>query len=136
MENKTVEPEAPTVIVEKSCKMHMDCLHQTPTTCNVDCEFYNPMQGVEPSTTSQVEGDHQLALAKSKLEKFDKSKEMIVLKDHVFLMQSISPKKIILKFKKKMKPGTLPEGTYCFLDKENNEVAELSQSFKKLNIFL
>lgn len=119
---------------EKSCKLFQKCPEATEETCNVDCEIYNPIDWIEPTTESKKDQDsikdtslESLTLSTLKLSdlsKFDKNLEFVVLKKHIFYMQNISPKKIILKFKRKLKStDTLPDGTYCFSDNNNQKIA-------------
>lgn len=114
---------------ERSCKMHGNCTHNIePANCTVDCEYYNPLDNVEPDSISKkteldMEPKPDRPILKlSDLPKFDKNFEFVVLKKHVFYMQSISPKKIILKFKRKLKKtDVFPDGVYCFTDTINDK---------------
>lgn len=128
---------------ERSCKMYGNCNHDIePKNCNVDCGYYNPLVNVDPDTISKkTEPDikeipnksNDPVLKLSDLPKFDKQFEFIVLKKHVFYMQNISPKKIILKFKRKLKnTDSLPDGVYCFQDK-NGALVEFKNVFKILD---
>jgi len=111
------------------CKFDGDCINFiTEEHCSIHCEFYNP---IDDSILKDVEvmADEIIKKQKNKkdinlkfsaLPKFDKLHEFIVLKRHVFEMQSISPKKIILKFKRKLtKTDTIADGCYVFVDKED-----------------
>lgn len=128
---------------EQSCKLFQNCPEATVKTCNVDCEIYNPVDGIEPTTISKkddVAKEEPQGLATmstiklSDLPKFDKNLEFVVLKKHIFYMQSISPKKIILKFKRKLKStDTLPDGVYCFHDTAGKEI-EFKPVFKAYDI--
>jgi len=72
-------------------------------------------------------------ILRSDLPKFDKMHEFVVLKNHVFFMQSVSPKKIILKFKRKLKEKeALPDGCYIFKDDKGNLI-EHAKIFGKLD---
>jgi len=124
---------------EQSCKMFGNCTHTENRIkdCNVDCDYYNPIDGIiEPSSISKkpkldVKSESKSPIIKlSDLPKFDKTFEFVVLKKHVFYMQSISPKKIILKFKRKLKDtNTLPDGVYGFTDTQKNKL-DVKKIFK------
>ena len=112
------------------CKMIDDCNHdQTAETCNPSCEFYNPVNGkvpeeIELKAEEQIKAEdknpNDINLKISAMEKFDKLHEFVVLKRHVFQMQSISPKKIILKFKRKLKEtDKIQDGCFVFVDKDD-----------------
>ena len=113
---------------EPECKMLNNCTHeQTTETCNPECDYYNPIDGsvspeleeiVEQAIKTKNEKDVNLKL--SGLPKFDKKHEFIVMKRHVFEMQNISPKKIILKFKRKLKDtDKIADGCYVLVDKDD-----------------
>lgn len=126
---------------ERSCKMHGNCTHDDieHAKCTVDCDYYNYLDGTKPDTISKkteldIESKQDKPVLKlSDLPKFDKKFEFVVLKKHVFYMQSISPKKIILKFKRKLKDtDSLPDGVYCFHDK-NSVMVPFKKVFKILD---
>ena len=127
---------------ERSCKMFGNCNHTDIKieNCNVDCDFYNPLDGIKPDSISKkpkekiiVPDPNSPILELSDLPKFDKLHEFVVLKRHVFQMQSISPKKIILKFKRKLnKDDMLPDGCYTFKD-QNKKLLKSSKVFAQFN---
>lgn len=96
--------------------------------CGPACEYYNPVDGsVSPELEKLV--DHEIEKTKNKkditlklsgLPKFDKKHEFMVMKKHVFEMQSISPKKIIFKFKRKLNDtDKIKDGCYVFVDRDD-----------------
>jgi len=126
---------------EKSCKMFGNCTEFTEIKkCNKDCGFYNSKnediskevdQAAEEELKKEEEDKPIIQL--STLPKFDKMHEFVVLKNHVFFMQNVSPKKIILKYKRKLgKKDTLPDGCYVFKDKNDNLI-EHAKIFGKLD---
>ena len=69
---------------------------------------------------AEVKKNPNINLRKSVLDKFDKQHEFVVLKKRIFSIQSVSPKKIILKYKRRLRENdTLPEGLYLFRDKDD-----------------
>lgn len=116
---------------ERSCKMYGNCNNETKENkCTVNCGFYHPVEGVTPDTKVEEPKENPIKIKKndpiltlSQLPKFDKELEFVVMKRHIFYMQSISPKKIILKYKRKLKDtDKLPDGVYCFHDQEQNKL--------------
>jgi len=63
----------------------------------------------------------KINLKKSEMDSgFDKQHEFIILKKHVFEIQSVSPKKVILKYKRKLnKTDHIADGIYVFTDGED-----------------
>lgn len=111
------------------CKMHGNCnLGKEAKDCTTACENYNPKN---PNETMEIteemmeqekksKNPNDVNLKISKMERFDTKHEFVVLKKHVFEFQSISPKKIILKYKRKLnKTDQLADGVYVFTDKDN-----------------
>jgi len=114
---------------EKSCKLYGKCSTAKEESCNTDCELYNPKdkteaKEVEAKAEKQAPEKSKINLQLSNLPKFDKQNEFVVLKKHVFQLQSISPKKVILKFRRKLtKTDKIQDGCYVFRD-ENNELLD------------
>ena len=114
------------------CKMEdKNCTEFTiKEKCNADCEFYNP---VDDHITEKVEEqikESKPVLQFSPLPKFDKNFEFVVLKNHVFQFQSISPKKIILKFKRKLnKAESMQDGCYIFKNPGDGVMLKQTQIF-------
>lgn len=121
---------------ERSCtKFGKGCEIASMKTCNVDCIDYES-NGAEPDSESkfkkikppekppeqsplQAKG---IGIFRSSLPKFSKKIEFVVLKGHIFNIQSVSPKKIILKFKAMTnKKDPLPDGIFCFRDQDNEQ---------------
>jgi len=122
---------------EKRCKMFGNCTHFTTTeACTTACEFYNPKnpeEVVEMPDEIMEEKRPDVVLSLSDLPKFDKTHEFMVMKKHVFLMQSISPKKIIMKYKRKLKEtDKLADGCYVFRD-QKGELLDPSKTFAKFD---
>lgn len=111
------------------CKLIDNCNHYvSDTLCNPTCDFYNPEDdSVSPELEALIEeeikktkNDKDINLKLSGLEKFDKTHEFVVLKKHIFELQSISPKKIILKYKRKLNDtDRIADGVYVFTDKND-----------------
>jgi len=125
------------VKLDKSCKMHKNCTEfTTEEKCNPKCDFYNPIDGSTPEKVDEAAEKklkNEIIITQSDLEKFDKLHEFIILKKHVFAIQNVSPKKIILKFKRKLqKTDKLPNGVYVFKD-QNGQLLEPIKEFKKLD---
>lgn len=109
--------------------------------CNPTCTHYNP---VDESVSTELEelieeevkktkNQKDINLKLSGMEKFNKTHEFVVLKKHVFEFQSISPKKIILKYKRKLnKTDKIADGCYVFTDK-NDELLIPHQVFLKFD---
>lgn len=123
---------------EESCKMYGNCVEfTTEDKCNPSCDFYNPKddllsEKMEKDIEEQLERP-EVKLELSNLPKFDKIHEFFVIKGHVFLMQSVSPKKIILKFKRKLKESDkLNDGCYVFRDQEE-KLLEPAKVFVKFD---
>jgi len=110
---------------ERSCKKYRNgCEIASMKTCNVSCIDYES-NGKKPDseTTMKIIRDTKEPkdlnnevtgnVLRSTLPKFSKGKEFVVLKKHIFNIQSISPKKIILKFKgMTTKENPLPDGIF------------------------
>lgn len=123
------------------CKMFKSCNHYTTVDkCTTACEFYNPKNpneviDIPKEVIAQAEAKEQpdLKLELSNLPKFDKIHEFFVMKSHVFMMQSVSPKKIILKYKRKLKKSdNLADGCYIFKDAKG-ELLQSDKVFKKMD---
>lgn len=106
--------------------------------CGPSCDFYNP---IDDSVSSDLEKKIEEAekeipairLMFSDLPKFDKNFEFVVLKKHVFKFQSVSPKKIILKYKRRLKDTDgLQDGCYIFRGKDN-ELLDPVKTFNRLD---
>ena len=118
---------------ERSCKnFGTGCKIATMATCNIDCPSYasngkDPDSGpkiekVKPETKKSVLQKKGVGIFRSKLPKFSKKIEFVVLKGHIFNIQSISPKKIILKFKAMTnEKDPLPDGIFCFRDEDDHQ---------------
>ena len=122
----------------RPCKMVDNCNHeQTAETCNKDCEYYNPEDDSElinslPEEEIKMDnGKTRTKIVNSGFEKFNKSHEFIVLKKHVFEIQSVSPKKLILKFKRKLKKDdVIMDGCYVF--KTGGEIQNVHKVFTQM----
>lgn len=123
------------------CKMEGNCTEYTiAENCNPTCDFYNPIDEHIPEDV-QKQLDKEEIIKKSNpilefssLLKFDKTHEFIVLKKHVFQMQSISPKKIILKFKRKLnEKDAISDGCYTFKD-QNMKLLNPMKVFRKMDM--
>jgi len=121
------------------CKMFGDCNHyseEEADKCTTVCEFYNPKNPEEVvEMPDEVVEDKRpdVKLELSNLPKFDKKHEFMVMKKHVFTMQSISPKKIILKYQRRLKDSdNLADGTYIFKDQQD-KLLEPMKVFKKFD---
>ena len=82
----------------------------------------------------KIQTKQELTLIKSTGENFVKEKDIIVLKGHMFFIQSISPKKLILKLVRRFKQEeTLVDGIFCYIDKNNKlkKNKEVLSSFGK-----
>ena len=112
------------------CKLFGNCTNfTTKEECNTACDYYapkNPEEELEipDEVLEQAEvkskNPKDINLKVSGLQKFDKTHEFMVLKKHVFEMQSISPKKIILKYKRKLnQTDKIADGVYVFVDKDD-----------------
>lgn len=103
-------------IGETSCKKHGGCDVATEKTCNPDCIDYDS-NGKEPNTPGKInkpEKPKGPMIVPSTLKNFSKRSEFVVMKGKVFNIQSISPKKIILKLKGAVNAKhPLPTGIYC-----------------------
>lgn len=122
---------------EKRCKMYGNCNHfPTAKECSTGCEFYNPRNPKEivelPDEILEEKADIKLEF--SDLSKFDKKHEFFVFKKHVFMAQSISLKKIILKYKRRLKKSddSLTDGCYIFKN-QKGELLEPEKVFKKFD---
>ncbi|MHA1739238.1 MAG: hypothetical protein ACTSWD_11680 [Candidatus Heimdallarchaeota archaeon] len=124
------------------CKLIDNCNHeQTAETCNDSCEYYNPeddsispeMESLVKEEIKKSKNEKDINLKHSAMEKFDKNHEFVVLKKHVFELQSISPKKIILKYKRKLnKTDNINDGIYVFTDR-NDELLIPHKVFAKFD---
>jgi len=124
------------------CKMVNDCVHKVNEECpETPCEFYNPIdnhipEGLEDEI-EKAEAEEKEAkpiLQFSTLPKFDKHHEFVVMKNHVFQFQSISPKKLILKFKRKLNDKeNIPDGCYTFTNPVTKKLLDQSKIFGVLN---
>lgn len=123
---------------DESCKMYGNCVEfTTADKCNPSCDFYNPKNGVLPEAVEKAVDKAMerpdVKLEYSDLPKFDKVHEFFVMKKHVFLMQSVSPKKIILKFKRKLRDtDKLNDGCYVFRN-QKGELLEPAKVFVKFD---
>ena len=129
---------------EKKCKMVGNCNEfTTEDKCNSSCDFYNSgdVEILSEEMEKKVEAELKkeslkrpdVRLEYSDLPKFDKGHEFFVMKKHVFLIQSVSPKKIILKFKRKLsQTDALQDGCYVFKD-QKGEVLEPTKVFLKFD---
>ena len=120
---------------EESCKMFKNCIEYTEETCNTKCNFYNPKNTDEvlEMPDEVLEEKPTLKLELSNLPKFDKKHEFFVMKHHVFQMQSVSPKKIILKYKRKLRDTDgLGDGCYIFKD-QKGQLLEPLKVFAKMD---
>lgn len=122
---------------EKRCKLFGGCANfTTADKCNTSCDFYNPKnpdEVLEIPKEVVEEKKSDVTMAPSDLPKFDKFHEFFVIKRHVFIMQSVSPKKIILKYKRKLKKSdNLADGCYIFRN-QNNELLDPSKVFTKFD---
>jgi len=129
---------------ETKCKMFGNCtVYDDPKNCTTACDHYNPKNPDEELNLEEVEMPDEIIgtspeipdvrLMFSDLQKFDKNFEFAVLKKHVFTFQSISPKKIILKYRRKLKnTDGLHDGCYIFRGKED-ELLEPLKTFKFLD---
>lgn len=115
--------------VEEPCKVYGKCNNfTTEENCNPGCEFYAPAGEIQ-----ELPEIPDVRMIVSNLPKFDRFHEFFVIKKHVFIMQSVSPKKIILKFKRKLKEtDRLPDGCYVFKDSED-ELMEPLKVFAKFD---
>jgi hypothetical protein len=110
----------------------------TADKCTTACHFYNPKNpneevNIPEAIKEDSEERPEIKLALSDLPKFDKTHEFFVMKKHVFMAQSISPKKIILKYKRRLKESdSLQDGCYIFRDKNDN-LLEPEKVFKKFD---
>jgi len=85
--------------------------------------------------TPKSKNPNDVNLKSSGLPKFDKAHEFIVLKGHIFEIQSISIKKIIIKNKRKLSDtDKLADGCYVFVDKDDKLLLprKVFSKFKKL----
>lgn len=132
---------------ERSCKKHSKCEIASEKTCNVDCIDYVSNGGFPDSTNKFVKEEEAkkeksplqkkgISIFKSNLPNFSKQMEFVVLKGHIFTIQSVSPKKIILKFKSMVNTSDpIPDGIFCFRDEDDNQkiktIHEVNQSNQK-----
>ena len=117
------------------CKLFGNCPNfTTADKCTTGCHFYvskNPDEMVEISdkVDTEIKGD-LIKLLASDLPKFDKKHEFFVMKRHVFILQSVSPKKIVLKYKRKLSnTDGLTDGCYIFRD-QKDKLLEPTKVFK------
>ncbi|MCP4650405.1 MAG: hypothetical protein GY853_10050 [PVC group bacterium] len=139
MQEQRPEEELEEVLVEENCcKMYgKNCMHFiTEEKCNSLCDFYNSKEEVNPEELDEliekaVEKPN-IKLEHSTLPKFDKLHEFFVMKNHVFLLQSVSPKKIILKFSQKLKDtDSIGDGCYTFKN-QKDELLEPRKVFLEM----
>ena len=118
---------------EKRCKLFGNCNNfSTAEKCNTSCEFYNPKNPNEVVKLPEKKSP-DIKLELSNLPRFDKKHEFFVMKKHVFKMQSVSHKKIILKYKRKLKDTDgLGDGCYIFRDKQG-QLLEPTKVFAKMD---
>ncbi len=113
------------------CKLYGNCnLGKEHHECTTACENYNPKNENEnieipaevlEQEEKKFENTEDINLKLSGLGKFDKKYEFIIIKKHIFVFQNISPKKIILKYKRKLnKTDNIADGCYIFVDKDDN----------------
>ncbi len=123
------------------CKLYGNCPEFTTVDkCTTGCDYYNPKNPDEEIdipeeviAKAEAEERPEIKLIFSDLPKFDKIHEFFVMKKHVFMMQSISPKKIILKYKRRLKDtDKLNDGCYIFRN-QKNELLEPEKVFKKFD---
>jgi hypothetical protein len=121
-----------TTKIEPPCKVYGNCNNfTTEEKCNPDCDFYAPSGEIEE--IPELPEVPAVRMIVSRLPSFDKRHEFVVIKKHVFIMQSVSPKKIILKFKRKLKDtDSLPDGCYIFKDPKE-ELLEPLKVFTKFD---
>lgn len=123
---------------EQSCIKYGSCKTATYMTCNRKCAFYelNPGYKVMEDVKPEAEGGPQIV--RSPNTTFNKREDMVVLGGKIFEIQSITPKKILLKYRQKMtkaKSGQmLPDGVFCF--KVNGKVAEVAKVLRENKIRL
>lgn len=117
----------------RKCKSFGECEDfTTAEECTTACKSYVPKNPNEVMELPDEVEAPELKLEYSNLPKFDKKHEFFVMKGHVFLMQNVSPKKIILKYRKKLKESDkLQDGCYVFKDMDGN-LLEPSKEFKKM----
>lgn len=107
---------------ERSCVVFGKCDIANEKICNVDCLSYRcngePPDSVAKFTKSDMPPkeptepkEKQVQMVQSTFPNFSKTKEFIVLKGHIFHIQSVSPKKLVLKLKGKDKK--LPNGIFA-----------------------
>jgi len=124
--------------VNKKCKMYgQKCDNFVNVEgCTTGCNYYNPKNldevlGLPDEILTEEKPDIILGL--SDLPKFDKNFEFFVAKKNVFIMQSVSPKKIILKYKRKLKESdSLTDGCYTFKD-QKGKLLEPLKVFRKFD---
>lgn len=114
---------------------HIGCNPACTSYVPIDPEMANKLENLAVSVDEVIEkkskNDKDINLKISGLEKFNKKHEFIVLKHHIFEMQSISPKKIILKFKRKLNnTDNIKNGIYVFVDRDD-ELLEPHKVFNK-----
>ena len=117
---------------ERSCEQYGKCELATMKTCNPDCIEYKS-NGKEPDVAPKInktvsdtgneseKPNNKPMIVPSNLNHFSKKTEFVVLKGKVFNIQSVSPKKIILKLKGAVnKNNPLPSGIYCIKESDGN----------------
>ncbi|MDP8268289.1 MAG: hypothetical protein P9L97_06120 [Candidatus Tenebribacter davisii] len=120
-------------MTEQPCKLvpvtDVSCINFNEVDgCGIDCEYFNPDDdSVSPELEELIEKEikknknpQDVNIKLSGLPKFDKTHEFVVLKKHVFAIQSVSLKKIILKYKRKLNDtDKIKDGIYVFTDKDD-----------------
>lgn len=124
---------------EKRCKMFGNCTNfTTHETCTTGCEFYVPKNpdeelALEEEVVENEKKERDIVLGYSTLPKFDKKHEFFIMKKHVFVIQSVSPKKIVLKYKRRLNnTDGISDGCYTFKNKEGKLLDPL-KVFAKLD---
>ncbi len=114
-------PKNPDEEVVIPCALIGECNVVSDTTCNSECPSYsNGLEKAIEQEEKKSKNSQDVNLKLSGLEKFDKKHEFAVLKKHIFEFQSISPKKIILKYKRKLKEtDQIADGCYVFTDRDD-----------------
>lgn len=104
---------------QKDCVLFGSCKVATVATCNTKCEGYvlDPEYKAVASVAPPSEGGPQIR--RSEGTKFSKAEDMIVLGGKIFEIQSITPKKMLLRYRQKMsqtaKATELPDGVFNFV---------------------
>lgn len=105
---------------ERDCKDWGDCKIANMGTCNKSCEYYTVNKDHKAIEAIAPPSEGGPTIVRSTNERYNKKEDMIVLKGDIFEIQSLSPKKMILRLKKNLtesnrKEGNyLPDGVFCF----------------------